>query len=87
MCRDENGKSTIYALLYQFVVLYVMSLDSLAVCLQDPHNNEQNLNVLVVVAVGLLTGQSDARHSPPCCIVSIASYSNFGGLMVQRNIK
>ena len=31
VCRDENGKSTTYALLHQFVVLYVISLDSPAV--------------------------------------------------------
>ena len=87
VCRDENGKSTSHALPYQFVVPYVMSNDSPAVCPQDPHNGERNLSVLVVVAVGLLIAQSDARHSPPCCIVSIASYSNFRGLMVKRNIK
>jgi len=34
--------------------VYMMSLDSLAVFLQDPYNSERNLNVLVVVAVVLL---------------------------------
>ena len=60
MYQDENGKSTTYALLHQFVIPYVMSLDSPAVCPQDPHNSERNLNVLVIVAVSLLITQSDA---------------------------
>jgi hypothetical protein len=37
-----------------------MSNDFVAVCLQDPYNSKQNLNVLVVVAVSLLIAQSDA---------------------------
>jgi hypothetical protein len=87
VCRDENGKLISHALPHQFVVLYVTFNDSSAVCPQDPYNSERNLNVLVVIAVGLLIAQSDARHSPPCCIVSIASYSNFGELIVKRNTK
>jgi hypothetical protein len=87
VCRDKNGKSISHALPHQFVVPYVTANDSQAVCPQDPDNSERNLSVLVVVAVGLLIAQSDARHSPPCCIVGIASYSNFGGLMVKCNIK
>jgi hypothetical protein len=87
VCRDENGKSTSHALPHQSFVLYVTSNDSLAVCLQDSHNSERNLSVLVVIAVSLLITRSNARHSPPCYIVGIASYLNFGDLMVRRNTK
>lgn len=87
MCRDENGKLTSHALPHQFVVLYVTFNDSSAVCPQDPYNSERNLNVLVVIAVSLLIAQSNAGHSLPCYIVGMESYSNFGGLMVKRNIK
>ncbi len=45
------------------------------------------VKVLVAVAVGLLFTQSNARDSSQCCIVNIASYSNFGDLIVKRNIK
>jgi hypothetical protein len=67
--------------------LYVMSHDSPAVCPQDPHRNEWNLKDLVAVAVGLLIARSDARDSPPCYIMDVASYSSLGGLMVKRNIR
>jgi hypothetical protein len=87
MCRDENGKLTSHALPRQFVVLYVTFNDSSAVCPQDSHNSERNLGILVVIAASLLIAQSNARHSPPCYIVGIASYSNFGDLMVKRNTK
>ena len=43
--------------------------------------------VVATAAVGLLIVRSDARYSPPCCIVAIASYSNFGGLILKYNIR
>ena len=58
--RDENGKLTSHALPHQFVVLYVTSNDSSAVCSQDSHNSERNLSVLVVIAISLLIAQSNA---------------------------
>ena len=87
VCRDENGKLTSHALPHKFVVLYVTSNDSSAVCPQGSHNSERNLSVLVVIAVSLLIAQSNARHSPPCYIVGIARYSNFGDLMLKCNTK
>jgi hypothetical protein len=85
--RDKIYAIASHTLPHQFAVPYMKSHDSPAVCPWDLRYSEGNLTVLVVVAVGLLIAQSDARDSTPRYIVDIASYSNFGGLTLKSNIR